>query len=107
MDYPFRQLLQIPPSRLDEINNVLLNSDSKVMNNFIAVVAKYGTPEEINAKHKAARKLDNLMRIVEERAPAHIADLNWLMEQRKSGAFASLAEYRRKVLGAKAENVLR
>jgi hypothetical protein len=105
MDYPFRQLLQIPPSRLDEINNVLLNSDSKVMNNFIAVVAKYGTPEEINAKHKAARKLDNLMRIVEERAPAHIADLNWLMEQRKSGAFASLAEYRRKVLGAKAEKM--
>ncbi len=97
-----REKLAIPHSRLDDINATLLNPDTEVINRFLAVVAKYGTPEEINAKHKAARKLENLMKIVQERAPGHIADLKWLMEQRDRGAFATVAEYRQKVLGDKA-----
>jgi len=39
------------------------------MKNFFEVVAKYGTPEEINRKHKAARKMEHLYKIVEERTP--------------------------------------
>lgn len=97
-----RQLLAIPHSRLDDINAVLLNPDTQVINDFLAVVAKYGTPEEINAKHKAARQLPHLLKVVEERAPGHIADLKRLMEQRDRGAFATVAEYRQKVLGDKA-----
>ena len=98
-----RKLLAIPTNRLDAINAVLLDPDSKVINNFLAVVAKYGTPEEINRKHAEARKLENLLKKVEERAPAHIADLKWLMEQRDRGAFIPVADYRRNLLGAKAD----
>ncbi len=49
-----RQLLKIPYDRLDDINAVLLDPDMQVINDFLAVVEKYGTPEEINRKAEQA-----------------------------------------------------
>jgi hypothetical protein len=40
-------LLEIPPTP-GRLNAVLLNPDMRVINDFLAVVEKYGTPEEIN-----------------------------------------------------------
>ncbi len=100
-----RQLLAIPADRLEAINAVLTDPNSQVMNDFLAVVAKYGTPAEINAKHKESRKLENLLKKVEATAPDYLKDLQWLTEQRDRGAFISIADYRRKVLGAKAETM--
>jgi hypothetical protein len=101
MDKDLRSMLAIPTDRLNAINAVLIDPGEKVINDFLAVVAKYGTPEEINHKHRESRKLDYLMKLVGERAPAYIRDLKWLMEQRDCGAFASIAEYRIRVLGEK------
>jgi hypothetical protein len=67
------------------------------------VVAKYGTPEEINKKHRKARKMENLFKQVEAKAPDYLKDLNWLIQQRDKGAFISVKDYRRKVLGAAAD----
>ncbi len=100
-----RQLLAIPADRLEAINAVLTDPNSQVMNDFLAVVAKYGTPDEINAKHRESRKLEALMKKVEAAAPGHIKDLNWLIEQRDRGAFVSVADYRRSVLGPRAGSV--
>lgn len=100
-----RTLLQIPASRLDAINNVLLDPDSRVMNAFLAVVAKYGTPEEINRKHFESRKLENLFTQVKSRAPQYMDDLKWLIEQRARGAFISIADYRRNILGEVADQM--
>lgn len=99
-----RQLLAIPPDRLDAINNVLLDPEMKIVNDFLEVVAKYGTPEEINRKAAEARKLENLYAKVNERAPEYIKDLDWLQEQRDANRFISVAEYRQKVLGEAAKN---
>ena len=85
------------------MNTVLLNPELRVINDFLAVVAKYGTPEEINAKADAARELPALLKRVEETQPAYLADLAWLAEQRDQGAFISVADYRRKVLGETAD----
>ena len=98
-----RSQLQIPASRLDAINAVLLDPNSQVMNDMLAIIAKYGTPEEINRKHREARKLENLFKQVQAKAPGYIQDLNWLVEQRDRGAFISVADYRRKILGGKAQ----
>ena len=57
MDNKYREMLKIPAERLEAINAVLLDPNSKVMQGFMDVVAKYGTPEEINAKAKEAGKL--------------------------------------------------
>ncbi len=103
MDPKYRQLLKIPANRLDEINAVLLNPDSRVMNEFLAVVAKYGTPEEINRKHRESRKLDNLLKKVDERKPEYRKEIEWLISERDKGSFISIPDYRRSVLGDKAQ----
>lgn len=105
MDKDLRHLLAIPTDRLEAINSVLLDPSETVMNDFLAVVAKYGTPEEINRKHSESRKLDHLLQTVTERAPAYVNDLKWLMEQRDHQAFTSISEYRTRVLGEKAKGM--
>jgi len=103
MNKDLHHLLAIPTDRLSAINSVLLDPGEKVITDFLAVVAKYGTPEEINRKHRASRKLDHLMKLVAERAPGHVLDLKWLMEQRDHGAFTSISDYRTQVLGDQAK----
>ena len=99
-----RQLLKIPYERLDEINNVLLDPDMRVISEFLEVVAKYGTPEEINQQAEQARQLPNLLNKVEKLNPNYLDDLRWLEEQRDNDAFISVPEYRRKVLGDRADS---
>ena len=105
MDEKLRKLLKIPYNRLDDINAVLLNPDMQVVNDFLAVVEKYGTPEEINRKAEAARQVPNLLAKVKTTKPEYLKDLKWLEAQRDKGAFISVADYRRKVLGAKASQM--
>ena len=61
MDNNLRDRLEIDQARLDEINALLLDPRSRVINDFLAVVDKYGTVEEINRKAHEARQLPNLM----------------------------------------------
>jgi hypothetical protein len=100
-----RQLLKIPASRLDDINTVLLNPDSQVINDFLAVIEKYGSPDEINAKAEQARSLPNLLKRVEQTKPEYLEDLKWLEEQRDNKAFISIADYRRGILGDKVDTI--
>jgi len=99
MDNILRELLAIPYARLDAVNEVLLNPDTKIINAFLEVVKKYGTPEEINSKAREARSLENLFAKVNERKPEYIKDLEWLQERAKSTDFISVTEYRQKILG--------
>ncbi len=105
MNEQLRQLLKIPYDRLDAINQVLLNPDMQVINNLLAVVEKYGTPQEINARANQARQLSNLLKKVEQTQPEYLKDLQWLTEQRDQRAFISVPEYRRKVLGERADSM--
>ena len=98
-----RTLLQIPASRLEAVNSVLLDPNSRVMNDFLAVVAKYGTPDEINRKHVESRKMENLFKQVKAKSPEYIKDLNWLIEQRDRGTFIPVADYRQNILGEAAK----
>jgi hypothetical protein len=100
-----QKLLKISPDKLKAFNSILLDPNSQVMKDFCAVVAKYGTPAEINRKHRQSRKMENLFKIVEERNPDALKDLKWLIEQRDNGAFIPVKDYRRKVLGAAADTI--
>ena len=100
-----RDRLKISPDRLDAINAILLDPDMRVVNDFLEVVAQYGAPEEINQKAAAARHLPNLLQKVESHTPQYLEDLRWLMAQRDAGVFISEADYRRKVLGDKANSI--
>src|SRR3990172_2594101 len=94
-------LLQIPYQRIDEINATLLDPDSRVVNDFLQVVEKYGSPDEINKKAAQARQLPALMERVREIKPEYLKDLNWLQEMREQSKFIGVADYRRKVLGSR------
>ena len=96
-----RSRLEITPDRIDALNNILLNPDMEIINEFLDVVQKYGTPEEINAKATEARKMDSLLAKVKETKPEYLEDLKWLEEQVNGNAFISVADYRRKILGDK------
>lgn len=99
MSEQLRKKLEIGIEQLNAINGILLNPDMQVINDFLDVVAKYGTPEEINQKAIEAGKLDHLFDKVIQTQPKFIKDLEWLIEQRDRGAFIGLDEYRRNVLG--------
>ncbi|MBM3136055.1 MAG: hypothetical protein FJZ89_12395 [Chloroflexi bacterium] len=97
-----RNKLRIPEARLQEINALLLDSQNQAINAFLEVVAKYGTPEEINRKAVEARKLPNLLARLQALNSPYVKDLEWLSEQRDKGAFISIADYRRQILGERA-----
>jgi hypothetical protein len=103
MNDGLRELLKVPYERLDDINAILLDPDMRVVNEFLAVVDRYGTPEEINRKAEEARKMPALLQKVEATCPQYLKDLQWLDEQRARNAFIGIADYRRKVLGPKAD----
>ena len=100
-----REKLKISEERLKEINDFLMREDNPLVNGLIKIVEKYGGVEEINRKAREARKLENLMTRLEERNSPYVRDLEWLMEQRDKGAFISIPEYRRKILGEKADSM--
>lgn len=105
MENNLRDRLQIPHARLDAINSVLGSEGMQVVEDLLKVVAKYGTPEEINRKAEAARQLPALYARVAATAPHYLDDLKWLEEQRDQQNFISVQDYRRKILGAQADDM--
>jgi hypothetical protein len=102
---PLRERLKIESSALEEVNRFLLDPDNPVINAMLQIVAKYGTPEEINARAQEVRELPNLFRRLRNMESPYLEDLEWLMAERDRGAFISITDFRRKLLGGKAERM--
>jgi len=105
MDTKLRKQLKIPAANLAEVNKLLLDPNNKLVNDILSVIAKYGSIDEINRKSEEARKLPNLMGRLQAMNSPYVPDLEWLLEQRDRGAFVSVADYRRKVLGDQADKL--
>ncbi|MHB1006337.1 MAG: hypothetical protein ACYC3S_11975 [Chloroflexota bacterium] len=91
--------LRIPASALEEINLFLLDPDNPVVKAVLDVVARYGTPEEINARAREARRLPNLFSRLREQGSSYLEDLEWLMGERDRGAFVTKDAFTHRVLG--------
>ncbi len=100
-----RHRLMIPADRLASINEVLLKPDMVVIDDFLEVIDRYGTPEEINQKARDAGELANLLEKVKRSNPSYLGELNWFVEQRDKGVFISEADYRRKILGSQVDQM--
>lgn len=105
MDQSLRERLRIRSSALEEVNRFLLNPENSVINAVLGVVEKYGTPEEINTKARKSRQLQHLLERLRQLGSPYVKDLEWLMAERDRGAFVSIADFRRKVLGARVEDM--
>ncbi|HYL40233.1 MAG TPA: hypothetical protein VET90_02895 [Candidatus Binatus sp.] len=100
-----RNRLGIPDDRLAELNAFLLRPGNRVVDDLLAVVARHGTPDEINARARAAGQLPALRERVRATQPSYLADLDWLAEQRDAERFVSVADYRRGILGERADGM--
>jgi hypothetical protein len=105
MAEPVQHLLKIPQERLDEINAILLDPNTRVVRDLLDVVARHGTPAEINRKAAESGELPALRARVRETKPEFLDSLRWLEIQRDKGAFISVQDYRRRVLGDRAASV--
>jgi hypothetical protein len=99
-----RAELRINEDSLKEINEFLLKKDNPLVNRLLEIVDKYGGVKEINKRANDARKIGNLMNRLEKKKSPFIKDLEWLGKQRDKEAFIGVPEYRKRILGRKAES---
>ena len=102
MESDLRNRLRISASSLDEINSLLLDPNTQVISDFLAVVESHGSVDEINRKAREAGQLTVLLQRLKEIDSPYLPELEWLEEQRDAGAFVSVVDYRRSVLGDRA-----
>jgi hypothetical protein len=100
-----REKLRISEDNLKAVNDFLSKKDNPLTNGLLKIVEKYGGVEEINRKAKESRKLDNLVKRLEKKKSPFIKDLEWLIKQRDKKAFITIPDYRRKILGKKADSM--
>jgi DNA-binding phage protein len=101
----FKRKLMVKEEKLKEINNFLLKEDNQLVIELLKIIEKYGGVEEINRKARESGKLENLMARLEKKNSPFVKDLEWLMKQRDKEAFISIPEYRRRILGKKADSM--
>jgi hypothetical protein len=94
-----RDLLKISENRLQEVNDLLTDPANEAVGQILAIVEKYGGPQEINRLAAEARNFDNLMSRLKETSSSYVADIEWLAEQRDKGTFVSKADYYDRTLG--------
>jgi len=99
-----RERLIISDIPLKEINDFLLDPSNEPVNQLLEVVERYGGPDEINRKAAEARNFDNIIARLQDAKSPYLDDVSWLMDQRDSSAFVSMADYRARVLGDKSDS---
>ena len=94
-----RDRIKISSERFEEINAFLSDPSNELINQFLEVVQRYGSPEEINRKAKEAGKFENLTQRLAQIHSPYLKDIEWLVEQQDKSAFVSMQEYYERVLG--------
>jgi hypothetical protein len=99
-----KEKLRVSEENLEGINDFLLKKDNPLVNNLLTIIDKYGGVQEINRKAQECCKLENLMTRLEKKKSPFSKDLEWFIQQRDENVFISIPEYRRKILGKKADS---
>jgi hypothetical protein len=98
-----RDQLRIKPDDLAVVNEVLAGPDNTLVDGLLEVIEKYGGVDEINRQAAEAGRLETRLARLQDEASPFLSGLQWLAEQRDAGAFVTLPEYRRSVLGDAAD----
>lgn len=91
--------LTISHKRLEEVNALLLDPGNATVKAVVDLVERLGGPEAINRKAEEARRLDSLIARLKDQGSPYLADLQWLTAERDRGAFVTVADYRKQILG--------
>ncbi len=101
----YRKQLELPVNRLEAVNSSISGLTDKLFNRVFEVVEKHGGVDEINRKANEAGHIENLLSRLEAVRSPFVEDLAWLTEQRDKGAFITINDYRKKVLGNRFDTV--
>ena len=94
------QPFELNAAGFDTVSGFLRDGNNPLTSAVRDSVAKFGTPEEINAKATAARDLGTIKHKLREMNSPYLADLEWLENQRDQGAFVKMADYEKSLVPA-------
>lgn len=100
-----RDRLKIDAAFIEELNQYFADPSNSFINEILSVVEKYGTPEQINEQARQAKKLSNLLERLKSQESPYLKDIEWLTTMRDKGAFIPVSQYRRNILGDKADSM--
>ena len=88
------------------VNAMLTSQDNPLVDGLLALIDKFGGVEETNRRAVESGRLEVRLERLEADHSPFLGDLRWLTEQRDRGAFVSLPEYRRRVLGDAGDEIV-
>ncbi len=98
-----RRRLALAPADVAAVNAALTADDNPLVDALLDLVDRYGGVAAINRAAAENGRLETRLERLRAEGSPYLDDLAWLTEQRDRGAFVSLAEYRRRVLGGAAD----
>jgi len=98
-----REKLRIKPADLEAVSAVLSSPDNRLVGDLLDLVEKYGGVDAINRQADEAGRLETRIARLQDEGSPFLPGIEWLAEQRDAGAFVTLPEYRRSVIGSAAD----
>src|SRR5450759_1449503 len=98
-----REKLRIKPADLEAVSAVLSSPDNRLVGDLLDLVEKYGGVDAINRQADEASRLETRIARLQDEGSPFLPGIEWLAEQRDAGAFVTLPEYRRSVIGSAAD----
>ena len=98
-----RAQLRLDPAALEAVSAVLTSPDNPLVAGLLDLVESYGGVEAINRRADEAGRLETRLARLQDEGSPFLEGLEWLAAQRDAGAFVTLPEYRRRVLGEAAD----
>lgn len=89
--------LEIDRSALDSLNAFLGCDDNPVIDDLRKIIDRHGGADAINKAAAENGRLETLLRKVKKQNPKYADELAWLAEQKESGNFISIDEFRKKI----------
>jgi hypothetical protein len=99
MDMLRQRSILVPRRYIEEINELLSNPHSRVMQLLFKIVNRYGTVKEINNKAKLNSEMSVIFAKLKKIKPSYVKDLQWLKKERDAGSFISIEAFNRNILG--------
>jgi len=88
--------LEINRGAVDSVNAFLARDDNPVLRDLRRIVDRHGGPEAINRAAAENGRLENLLNMVRQKNRAYADELGWLTEQKETGKFISIEDYKKK-----------
>ncbi|MEM2976458.1 MAG: hypothetical protein QXW06_02225 [Thermoplasmata archaeon] len=97
--------LRISAKKLEQINAFLLDPKNPQVHAILELIDKYGGIEEIRRKARESGTYESLMGRLEKKRADYAREVEWMAKKRDEGSFITVEEYRRRVLGPRADRM--